>query len=73
MSKFNFISGLENPGKVQKQKYQIFKVQMGFEAVEVCIPFDSADSFEQKVEKVKPKSVSSLEKIMTEFGGSLHK
>lgn len=73
MSKFDFISGLENPGKAQKQKYQIFKVQMGFESVEVCIPFDNADTFEQKILKVKPKSTTSLEKMLGDFGGSIHK
>lgn len=73
MSKFDLISGLENPGKEQKKKYQIFKVQMGFENVEVCIPFDQAEDFELKVSKAKPKSVSSLLKIVDQFGGSIHK
>lgn len=73
MSKFDLISDLENPGKKQNKKYQIFKVQMGFENVEVCIPFEHAEDFELKASKAKPKSVSSLFKILDQFGGSIHK
>ena len=72
MSKFDLLSGIENPGKEQKKKYQIFKVQMGFESVQVCIPFESADEFFAVASKAKPKSATSLLKLAKEFGGTLH-
>jgi len=67
MAKFNFISDIEND--VTKKKYQCFEVKMGFETIDVMVPFEQSALFEQAAISAKPKSVAALKKILRKFDG----
>ena len=70
MSKFGFISGLEDK-KEPKQKFQLFEAEVGFEHIQVCIPFDNADLFTEEATKTKPKTKTVLNKLAQKYGGEL--
>lgn len=63
------MNDLEN--KPALTKFQVFEAEMGFEKATVTIPFENADMFFEEAMKVKPKSVSTLSKIASKFGGSV--
>jgi hypothetical protein len=69
MSKFGFISDLEEDSKSPKQKFQLFEAEIGFEKASVLVPFDKADLFAKEAERVQPKSAVSLIKLAVKFGG----
>lgn len=69
--KFGLLSNLEEDAKAPKQKFQLFEAEMGFEHVEVLIPFDQADAFAEAAEQQKPKSKASMKKLASKFGGSV--
>ena len=69
--KFGLLSNLEEDVKSPKQKFQLFEAAMGFERVQILIPFDQADSFAEEANKIQPKSKASMKKLATKFGGSV--
>jgi hypothetical protein len=66
-SKFNFISDIEKD--VKKKKYQCFEVKMGFETIDVMVPFEKAELFEEAANKEQPKSTASLKSLLKKFNG----
>lgn len=68
MSQFSLLNDLEN--KPAAVKYQVFEAEVGFEKAIVTIPFDQAEAFYEEAVRVKPKSISTLSKIASKFGGS---
>lgn len=69
--KFGFISGIDDDTKHPKTKFQVFEAEIGFEHVEVLIPFDHADKFVEETQKLNIKSVPSLNKLAGKFGGKV--
>lgn len=69
MSKFGFISDLEEDSKSPKQKYQLFEAEIGFEKASVLVPFDKAELFEAAALEAQPKSAVSLIKLAAKYGG----
>jgi hypothetical protein len=69
--KFGLISGIEAQADSPKKKYQVFEAELGFEKVQVVVPFENADAFVSEAESVKPKSRSSLKRLAEKFGGEL--
>lgn len=69
MSKLDLLSILEeNPQP--KQKFQLFEAELGFERIEVLIPFENSDAFENEASSHTPKSVNALKKLAAKFGGT---
>ena len=66
-SSFSLLNDLEN--KPTPTKYQVFEAEVGFEKARVTIPFVRADEFQAEALKAKPKSISSLSKIASKYGG----
>lgn len=69
MSRFNFISGLEKESDNPSKKFQVFEAEMGFEKVSVLIPFENSEAFEKDALQAKPKSTTSLMKLVQQHGG----
>jgi len=71
MSKFGFISGLDESSKSPKQKFQLFEAEIGFERAQILVPFEKADAFAEEAVQKKPKSISSMKKLASKFGGEV--
>ncbi len=71
MSKFSFISGLENDPPKHKKSFQLVEVQMGFEKIKALFPLEQVDQFIKEAEMKKPKSRSSLLPIIQKYNGEL--
>ena len=69
--KFGLISNIEEDAASPKSKYQLFEAEMGFEKVNVLIPFDNADLFADAASKQPPKSKATMNKLAAKFGGSV--
>lgn len=69
MSKFGFISGIDEDVKSPKTKYQLFEAELGFEKASVLVPFDKAEAFERAALQAQPKSKVTLVKLAARFGG----
>jgi hypothetical protein len=71
MSKFGLIQNLEEDKASPKTKFQLFEVELGFERAEILIPFVESDAFCEAANNAKPKSKSSLKKLVKRFGGEV--
>ena len=69
--KFGFISNLEEDAASPKIKYQLFEAEIGFEKMNVLIPFDNADAFAQEAELKAPKGRTAMQKLASRFGGTV--
>jgi len=52
-----------------KKKYQSYLIEMGIEKVNVLIPFELAESFEQSMSLNKPRGSRGLHAYVKEFNG----
>lgn len=71
MSNFGLLSNLEEDSKNPKTKFQIYEIEMGFEKVEIAIPFSVCEQFETMVNEIKPKSRVSLSEVVRKFNGTI--
>jgi len=69
--KFGLISDVEEDVKNPKTKYQVFEATLGFERAEILVPFDRADEFMAEALSRKPKSKSTLTKLVSNYGGKV--
>lgn len=62
--KFSLLSELNAEPKKPKKKFQVYEVAMGFEKIEVVIPFANIDSFEKDLITKKPMTQTGLKKVL---------
>jgi hypothetical protein len=69
MNSLNFLNSLENDKP--KIKYQSYSIDIGLEQVDILIPFDYVNLFEEKINKIKPTTVEKIKSLLKEFNGHI--
>lgn len=65
----DFLNSLEN--NKEKRKYQSYIVELGLERVDIIIPFENCEKFEEKINKERPNGTRGLTFIIEEFDGKI--
>lgn len=65
----DFLNSLDN--NKEKKKYQSYTVDLGLERIDIIVPFENCEKFEEKISKELPKRIKSLSYILEEFGGKI--
>ena len=58
MSKFGLLSNLEEDAVSPKTKFQLFEAELGFEKVEVLVPFERVEEFVAEADRSHPQHVN---------------
>lgn len=65
----DFINSLEH--NKEKKKYQSYTIELGLECVDIIVPFENCELFEEKINKEPPRSARGLSYILEEFNGKI--
>lgn len=69
MSKFDLLSGLKEQELSQKEKFQTYNIELGFEKVTIAVPIKEAEAFEGELSNFTSVSSYELEKIAKKYSG----
>lgn len=63
----DFLNSLDN--NKEKKKYQSYTIELGLERIDIIVPFENCEKFEEKINKEPPRGSRGLSYILEEFDG----